>query len=108
MNLEQIFGQKMGRDPEKDPRFSVRPIRIHSVTLLSDTEKPSAAPKVRIAFEITNPPGPYSMQFLTVAGGEELKIAFPVDATATYVESRDGATLRAIRSLQGVLYQELR
>lgn len=104
--LKQLFGQKFPSNPESDPAFSTRPIRIHSVTLLTNQEKPGAPVKSRIAFEVTNPPGPYSMQFLTVLGGADIQAAFPVNAIATYFESRNGAALRAIKSAEGVLYKE--
>ncbi|MGF1571527.1 MAG: hypothetical protein ACFCU1_00475 [Sumerlaeia bacterium] len=108
MGLTQFFGQKLSANPENNPKFSARPIRIHSVTVLEQANLPQKNQKSRIAFEVTDPPGPYSMQFLTVLGGSELKEKLPVDATATYFESRDGATFRAIKSAEGVLYQEIR
>ena len=79
---------------------SPRRIRIHSVRF---PEAGSREP-ARVAFEFLDPPGPWSMQFYEVRGGQEdlLKTLQP-GTNAQFFESEDEARTRVLRTTENVI-----
>ena len=77
-----------------------RMVRVHSVS----AQPPEADPPhfYRLAFEFTDPPGPYSMQFIEFGPeSADALLSLKPDAEIEYLESRDGARSRAIRLTDG-------
>lgn len=85
------------RDPRAAlARAAARRVRIHSLACEPrDSDHPEF---YRLAFEFTDPPGPYSMQFIEFAAehADDLRALKP-DSAIDYLETRDGARARAIR-----------
>ena len=100
--LKQFFGQQILANPEQDPRFSQRPIRVHSLTPLNEPNF------FRLAFEVTTPPGPYSLQFLLLRSSLPLAEVFTPGTETVYVESRNGARTRGVKLPTGEWLAESR
>lgn len=73
-----------------------RVVRIHRV----DPEPPGADPPqfVRIAYEFTDPPGPFSLQFFEAdPASNATALALKPDDQVAYYESTDEARTRAFK-----------
>ncbi len=86
---------------------SKRPIEIHSVNPINAATGSPAEGKpdyYRIAFSVTDPPGPYSLQFLEALPefSPAIEKLEPL-GKATYYESRDEARVRVIETEEGDL-----
>lgn len=90
----------------KIDQCSKRNIEFHSINKIG--VEGSSGFRYRVAFSVTDPPGPYSLQFLEVSKDYEnvLKDLKP-EMKAVYYESRDEARMRVIETEQGDLLPEI-
>lgn len=97
----QKLRQGARRRAAEQLRHTAKPrvVRIHSLN-----PQPPGAERpdfVRVAFEFTDPPGPYSMQFYEAPPGQASLDALSPGAEAHYYESLDGARTRLLETTDG-------
>ena len=74
-----------------------RNIRIHSVARVPAGDGLGERPYARVAFEFTQVPGPWSMQFYEAADGQDDVLALlEPGKRAVFHESNDGARVRVL------------
>ena len=100
--LDKLFpAARRKRIEEARASLTPRQVEVHSVTAIPSAGSPDY---FRVAFFPTDPPGPYSLQFLEVATGQDAILGKLTPGTAArYYESRDEARTRVLETVDGEL-----